>query len=100
MDNQTRVIIRVCVTDIPGDPLKRPWTLGRLFCDNVLQRHFQPSITSSGFDSLHIPPDFDSSQPIRRWFIYDLDVIRELKREELLQIPHLVYLATLQHDKW
>jgi hypothetical protein len=45
MDKQTRIIIRVYVTDIPGDPLKRRWTLGRLFCDNVLHRQFQPSIT-------------------------------------------------------
>ena len=33
---QMRAIIRVRVTDIPGEPLKRYKTLGDIFCDQYL----------------------------------------------------------------
>lgn len=31
-----RVVIRVCVTDIPGDPLAGPVGLGHDFCSQIL----------------------------------------------------------------
>lgn len=96
----TRIIIRACVTDIPGELGRRPNTLGEIFCSNVLHRDFNGDIKPSGFDSVHIPPGFESLQPIKRWFVCDLNVVSELGKEELLAIPHLVYHASLIDGKW
>lgn len=90
----TRVCIRVCVTDVPGDPLDRTATLGREFCNKILNRPFQPVLGLSGYDHGHIPPSFDSSNPVSVWFVYDLKVMCELNREQLNNIPHYVYLAS------
>ena len=49
---------------------------------------------------MYIPPGFDSDQLVKRWFIYDLNVIGRLKEEELLAIPYMVFLASQQNDKW
>lgn len=97
---QTRIIIRVCVTDIPGEISRRPDTLGQIFCSEVLHRDFNPDINLSGFDSIHIPPSFESLQPINQWFICDLNVVCELEKEELLAIPHRVYHASLVDGTW
>lgn len=96
----TRVIIRACVTDIPGEVNRRPNTLGQIFCTEVLHRDFRPAIQLSGFDSMHIPPQFDSSEPICRWFVCDLNVVEELDDKQLLRIPHVVYQASLVDRKW
>jgi len=98
--SQTRVIIRACVKDIPGDVLRRPITLGELFCTKIFNRKLNTRIQSSGFDAVHIPQGFDSEEPVRRWFIYDLNVVTELGEEELLGIPHFVYQAHLVNDEW
>jgi methylsterol monooxygenase len=45
------------------------------------------------------PADFDSPKPIKRWFILDVDVAQPLKKEDVLQPPHQVYLATQQNGK-
>ncbi len=97
---QTRVFIRACVTDIPGEMSRRPNTLGQIFCSEVLHRDFNKDIKLSGFDSVHIPPGFESLQPIKRWFVCDLNVVSELGKEELLAIPHLVYHASLINGRW
>ena len=97
---QTRVIIRACVTDIPGEIGRRPNTLGQIFCSEVLHRNFNKDIKLSGFDSMHIPPGFESRQPIKRWFVCDFNVVSELRKEELLAIPHLVYHASLISGRW
>jgi hypothetical protein len=97
---QTRVIICACVTDIPGNPLARPNTLGNLFCNYVLHRDLNAQLQVSGFDSMHIPLGFNSEHPVEKWFIYDLNVVSTLEKHELLEIPHQVFLASRQKDDW
>ncbi|KAF1961586.1 hypothetical protein CC80DRAFT_401842 [Byssothecium circinans] len=94
--NPVRVCIRICVTDVPGDPLDRTATLGRVFCSKILDRPFQPLPGLLGYDHGHIPPSFDSSNPVSAWFIYDLNVTSELGKEQLNDIPHYVFLASQQ----
>jgi hypothetical protein len=92
--SSARICIRVCVTDVPGDPLDRTATLGQEFCNKILDRPFEPVLKLSGYDHGHIPPSFDSSNPVFTWFIYDLKVVCELDREQLDSIPHYIYLAS------
>lgn len=92
----TRVCIRACVTDIPGNPQARAVTLGTLFCEDVLNRSFQRALNTSHYDHCHIPADFDSHESITRWFVYDLDVTCELAKEDIGNIPHRVFLASRQ----
>ena len=89
-----RVIMWVCVTDIPDDPQRRHNTLGDAFCREVLDRDFNKQLQASGYDHVHIPADFDSDLSLKRWFIFDLNVKEELNEKDVLQIPHLVYLAS------
>jgi methylsterol monooxygenase len=95
-----RVIIRVCVSEIPGDPQRRHTTLGEAVCRQVLNREFTTDLQASGYDHVHIPADFDSDGPLNKWFIFDFGVKEELSTDEVLQIPHLVFLARLDGDKW
>ena len=97
---QTRIIIKACVTDIPGDVLSRPITLGELFCTKILNRKLDTCIHVSGFDAVHIPGGFDSETPLKRWFIYDLNVVEELGKDELLTITHSIYQAHLVNNEW
>jgi len=97
---QTRVIIRACVTDIPSEMSWRPNTLRQIFCSEVLHRDFNKDIKLSGYDSMHISPGFESLQPIKQWFVCDLNVVSELGKEELLVIPHLVYHASWINGRW
>lgn len=99
-NKETRVIIRVCVTDLPGDPRRRHTTLGELFSDRVLHRPIQQVPSANGYDGIVIPPKFDSDKPVRVWFIYDLNVKDEKTKDEILDIPHYVYLATRNGDIW
>ena len=104
MDNiisgQTRIIIKACVTDIPGNPQGRFSLLGDLFCQEFLGRNLDILYQGSSYDHVHIPCDFDSDQPIRRYFIYDLNITGTLQKEELLQLPHLVYYVSRNNGKW
>jgi hypothetical protein len=95
---ELRIVIRARVTDIPGPPRSRYITLADLFAAKVLRRNYQHAITSKGYDGVIIPPDFDSEKPVNRWFVYDLNVTGEKTREELLTLPHKVYLACKQGD--
>jgi hypothetical protein len=98
---ESRIIIRVRVTDIPGDLCRRPFTLGEILCTEILGRSFNTKPSASKFDSVHIPPGFDSDQPVKRWFIYDLNIACRLEEKELLaRIPHYVYQASLVDNKW
>jgi hypothetical protein len=90
---QMRVIIRVSVTDIPGKPLRRHTTLGEIFCNQILHRSFNSQPNPSCYDGMHIPEGVDSVLPVKRWFIYDINVRGPLDREQLLDIPHQVFLA-------
>ncbi|KAJ5348205.1 hypothetical protein MYU51_011051 [Penicillium brevicompactum] len=94
----TRVIIYACVTDIVGSPQRRHLRLGEDLC-MMMNRPFQAALSPAGYDHVHIPADFDSENPIRRWFIVDLNVTQALSREEVSHIPHQVYLASRQNGK-
>jgi methylsterol monooxygenase len=95
----TRIIIYACVTDIDGFPQRRHVKIGGDFCEIVLNRAFNPTLHPSGYDHIHIPADFDSQKPLKRWFILDLDVTQPLNQEDVLQLPHQVYLASQQSGK-
>ncbi|KAJ0419686.1 hypothetical protein BJY00DRAFT_285740 [Aspergillus carlsbadensis] len=95
-----RAVVYANVTDIPGNPQRRHNTLSEAFCEHVLNREFCMTYEPSCYDHVHIPPDFDSHNPLKRWFIIDLNVKEPLSRESVVQIPHLVYLASYQQDKW
>lgn len=98
---QMRVIIRVCVADLPGEPLTRPWTLGNIFCNQILHRSLNPQPHPSGCDGMYFLEGFDSDKPVQRWFIYDLNVKCALSREDLLAtIPHKVFLASRATGTW
>jgi hypothetical protein len=101
LEEEIRIVVRARVTDIPGSPLSRHIALANLFSAKVLGRKYQHKIISKGYDGVIIPPNFDSEMPINRWFIYDLNVIGEKTREELLTLPHKVYLGCKQeNDDW
>jgi methylsterol monooxygenase len=65
----------------------------------MLNRPFSPTLHPAGYDHVHIPADFDSLKPLKRWFIVDLDVVQPLNQEDVLQLPHQVYLASQQNGK-
>ena len=100
MDCSERIIIYVCVTNISGIPERRHTTLGEVFCDQVLGKKFQPVLDTTSYDFVHIPGDFDSPEPLNRWFILDLHVTSELSQEEVAQIPHCVYKASCPNNNW
>ncbi|KAL3476376.1 hypothetical protein BJX99DRAFT_142321 [Aspergillus californicus] len=95
-----RVVLYANVTDIPGNPQRRFITLAEAFCKNVLDRDFYPIVQPFSYDHVHIPGDYDSNQPLKRWFIIDLDVKEELATEIVAQLPHLVYLASYKDSEW
>lgn len=99
-NGSARVILHVCVTDLPGCPQDRQNYLGGLFCQLVLKRRFNNKIQVSNYDYMHMPPNFDTDKPVRRWFICDLNVNCILSKEEVLSLPHAVYYVSRQSDKW
>jgi hypothetical protein len=100
ISGQTRIIIKACVTDIPGNPQGRFSLLGDLFYQEFLRRNLDILYQGSSYNYVHIPCGFDSDQPIRRYFIYDLNITGTLQKEELLQLPHLVYYVSRNNGKW
>lgn len=101
LDEPCRVAVYARVTDIDGDPLERPITLGRDVCARFLMRDLQDTIVASrGYDAVHYPPNFDSEKDIRRYFLFDLGVTGRLSLEELAKLPHYVFLATKQAGVW
>lgn len=92
-------MIYTCVTDIAGDPQRRHNSLGETFCKQVLGRPFHAELQPCCYDHVHIPADFDSDRPLKRWFIFDLGVQQQLPAEAVAQIPHSVYLASCQDDE-
>lgn len=95
----TRIAIYACVIDITRCPQRGHITLGEAFCGIVLGREFHFKLHPAGYDHVHIPADFDSLEPLKRWFILDVDVIQPLSKEEVLQLPHPMYLASQGDDK-
>ncbi len=98
--NPLRVIIRVRVTDIPADPSERVYRLGCDFSRQILARPLNPKVQAGGYDAMHFLPCFDSGNAVGAWFLYDFNVTGPLDKEEVLTIPHEVYLATRQEDSW
>lgn len=95
-----RVLLRVSVTDIPGCKQKRFHTLGNDFSLYQLKRPIRDKPSLLGYDHPHIPGEFDSEQPLKRWFIYDFNVEGPLTEEQTLALPHDVYLASRQGQNW
>jgi hypothetical protein len=95
-----RVLLRVCVTDIPGSNQKRFHTLGNDFSQHQFGRDIQDKPSFAGYDHPHIPGDFDSDKPLKRWFIYDFNVEGPLTKEQTLALPHEVYIASRQGEHW
>ena len=95
-----RVILHACVVDIPGCNQKRFHTLGNDFCQYRLDRPLQDQPSLSGYDHPHIPADFDSEKPLKRWFIYDFNVKGPLTKDQTLELPHEVYNASRKGDNW
>lgn len=98
--NARRVLLRASVTDIPGLSQKRFYTLGNDFSQDKLKRPIRDEPSLSVYDHPHIPGDFDSDKPLKRWFIYDFNVEGPLTKEQTLALPHEVYLASRQGEKW
>jgi hypothetical protein len=102
MDNTKplRVVIRVCVTDIPGHRLARSHRLGRDFCLQVLGRQLKER-KDGGFDFVHILPNFDSENAVKAWFLFDFNATEAVDKPQLrAAIRHKVYHATRQENSW
>lgn len=101
MNNEPlRVIIRTCVTDIPGEPTERVYHLGGHFCQQILRRPLNINLQTTCYDAMHFLPNFDSKNAVRAWFIYDFNVTGPLTREEVCTITHEVYHASRQDNSW
>ncbi|KAL4923064.1 sterol desaturase family protein [Aspergillus undulatus] len=100
MAHPMRVIVRACVSDIPGNPQGRHIALGDAVCRDLLSRRFHATLSPAVYDHVHIPGEFDSELPLKRWFIFDLNVKEPLSRNDVTQLPHLVYRASRQGDEW
>ncbi|KAK5167842.1 uncharacterized protein LTR77_007541 [Saxophila tyrrhenica] len=105
---EQRVIIRANVKSIPGDPLARPFALGELYSQQVLHRSLRESGPGDepddeqspvGFDAVHLLPGFDSPNPIQGWFVFDIDVRREMGKKNICTLPHYNYSAQFDDDK-
>ncbi|KAF2001191.1 hypothetical protein P154DRAFT_521907 [Amniculicola lignicola CBS 123094] len=99
-DSSFRVAIYVKVTDIEGNPLSRHVTLGQAFCSSVLLRDFRSQIHPHGYDACHIPANFDSDKDTSVYFLFDIGITGPLAEDDLLLIPHFVYLASWAQGKW
>lgn len=96
----TRIIIGARVTDIPGNPQARHRTLASQFCKQKLNRVFDDELRLSSRDHIHIPGEFDSEKALMRWFVLDLNITGRLRQEEVLRLPHEVYVASIRGSKW
>jgi hypothetical protein len=98
IDTPCRVVIRVKVTDIKGDPLRRHVTLEQALCFSVLSRNFHNQIQPDGYDACcHVPPNFDSARGVCVYFVFDICVKGQAG---LLSIPHFFYLASRARGNW
>ncbi|OCK73608.1 hypothetical protein K432DRAFT_430502 [Lepidopterella palustris CBS 459.81] len=95
-----RVILHICVTDLPGSPQNRHNVLGNAFCQQILKRAFNNKLQTSKYDYMHLPPNFDTDKSVRRWFVLDLDVNCRLEKDEVLALHHQVYFVSRQNNEW
>ncbi|KAL4943989.1 hypothetical protein BDV06DRAFT_220758 [Aspergillus oleicola] len=100
MAHPMRIVVCVCVSDIPGNPQARHIALGDAVCRDLFSRKLHTTVCPAVYDHVHIPGDFDSDQPLKRWFIFDLNVKETLSRNDVTRLPHLVYRASREGDKW
>ncbi|KAF2758961.1 hypothetical protein EJ05DRAFT_509837 [Pseudovirgaria hyperparasitica] len=90
-----RVIIAVCVTNIPGEIGYRVTKLGEMFSRSVLNRPLQREMSATvRFDYAHFLEGFDSEEPVTKHFVYDFNVNGAITRSSLKDIPHPYYIAT------
>lgn len=94
-----RICIYVHINDIDGCAQRRHTRIGEDFCQDILSRPFNLALNPASYDHIHIPADFDSPEPLKRWFILDLDVRQKLSKNQVLELPHQVYLASKQNGK-
>lgn len=73
-------------------PESRVWTSS---CYN-----FDTGLQTSGRDHIHLPPNFDTDKPVRKWFIIDLNVNSCLSRDEVKELPHQAYAVSRQDNRW
>lgn len=97
-ESPQRFIIKVSVQNIPGDPSARPFSLQEIFSEKVLQRPPRLEVCADGFDAVHIPPDFDTGNDVRRWFIVDTGVTGNITRDDIHKIPLKAYLGRLDDN--
>ncbi|KAI9368729.1 hypothetical protein BJX61DRAFT_202412 [Aspergillus egyptiacus] len=95
-----RIFVCVSVADIPGNPQRRHITLGNAVCRDLLSWRFRATPHPAVYDHVHIPADFDSASPVKRWFVFDLNVRERLSYHDVTKLPHRVYLASRQGDEW
>ncbi|KAI2630351.1 hypothetical protein GGS26DRAFT_107427 [Hypomontagnella submonticulosa] len=100
MDGPRRVIIRTRVTYIEGTPEERVKNFGQVFGSHVLERPLKAPKDGPPHDEMHFLPGCDSPDPVSAWFIYDLNYVGDVNKEELRKIPHDVYLASLVEGEW
>jgi hypothetical protein len=98
--NPLRVVIRVCVTDIPAKPVERVYRLGCDFCQQILNRSFNKNLHDECHDAMHFLPNCDSENNVNAWFLYDFNVTGPLDKGQVSAIPHEVYHATRQGESW
>jgi len=94
------VVIRVRVQDIPSNKNSRVRCLGKEFCQQVMGREMNLDLESACHGAEHYLPNFDSDNDVRSWFIYDFNVKGTLSRQDLLDVPDMVYLASRVNDTW
>jgi hypothetical protein len=94
-----RAILYICVTDLPGSPQNRHNVLGNAFCQKILNRDFNNKLQIPNYDYMHLPPEFDTDRPVRRWFVFDLNVNGRLEKDEVLGLPHQVYFVSCQNNE-
>ncbi|EPE36891.1 hypothetical protein GLAREA_09054 [Glarea lozoyensis ATCC 20868] len=95
-----RVVIRVCVTDIPANPQERVYRLGCDFAEQILRRPYNNNLRDDCHDAMHFLPNCESENSLRAWFVYDFNVTEPLDKTQVLTISHAVYHATRQGEPW
>ena len=97
---ELRVIVKARVSDIPGGARARPFTLGNALSRQLLGRdcRFPMPNAFDVFDGMRIPPNCQSTLPLRRYFVYDFNVRGELDRAELARLPHRCFQASFQGE--
>lgn len=94
------IVILVSYDILNYDRRSTPTRLAQDFSEQVRNRPFNNNRQAECHDSEHILPRFDSDNAVKAWFIIDFNVKCSLSKEEVLALPHEVYLASRQGDSW